>query len=137
MAIGAFLPWVTVKLNFGSLNLTGTPIGGSNISRSMAGVKAGEGKIVLVCALVAIGLGIAAMFVNGKLGFLAGVPGLIAVIVVLKVFGDKAKYDHDVPSLGSGSAVHVSLSVGIYVTLVMAFAVIALGVVCGLASRSK
>jgi hypothetical protein len=137
MAIGTFLPWVSVKLSLGTSNLSGTPLSTSNFSRSLAGVKAAEGKIVILCALVAIGLGIAAMVADARLGFAAAAPALIAVITILKVFGDKAGYDSKMPTFGTGSSVNVSLSAGIYLSLIMAVAVIALGVVAGLTGRSK
>jgi hypothetical protein len=137
MAIGTFLPWVSVKLSLGTSSIYGTPLTSSNLSRSVAGIKAGEGKIVMVCALAAIGLGIAAMVANAKLGFAAAGPGLIAILVILKVFADKANYDNKFPSLGSGSSVSVSLGAGLYISLIMAVAAIALGVIAGVTGRSK
>jgi hypothetical protein len=56
---------------------------------------------------------------------------------VFKVFADKASYDNKMPNLGSGSSVNVSLSAGIYVSLVAAIAVIALGVISAVTSRSR
>jgi hypothetical protein len=137
MAVGTFLPWVSVKLSLGTSNIDGTPLSDSNFSRSLAGIKAAEGKIVILCAIIAIGLGVAAMAANAKLGFAAAAPALIAIITILKVFGDKASYDSKMPNLGGGSHVDVSLSAGIYVSLIMAIAVIALGVVAGVTGRSK
>jgi hypothetical protein len=138
MALGTLLPWVSVKLQFGSTNLYGTALPTSNISRSIAGIRSGEGKIVLLCALAAIVLGIVAMVNNAKLGLIAAAPAVIAILVILKVFADKASYDDKVPSLGSGSSgVHVSLSAGIYLSLIMAIAVIGLGVICAVTSRSR
>lgn len=137
MAIGTFLPWISVKLSLGTSNIDGTPLSTSNISRSLAGIKAAEGKIVILCAVVAIGLGIVAMTTNAKLGFAAAAPALIAIITMLKVFGDKASYDSKMPNLGNGSSVDVSLSAGIYISLIMAVAVIALGVISGVTGRSK
>jgi hypothetical protein len=136
MAIGTFLPWVSVKLQLGTSNIYGTPLSSSNISRSLAGIKSGEGKIVVLCAVVAIGLGIAAMASNGKLGLIAIAPAVIGILVVFKVFADKASYDDKMPT-GTGSSVNVSLSAGIYVSLVAAIAVIALGVIAGVTSKSS
>jgi hypothetical protein len=104
--------------------------------RSLAGIKAGEGKIVLLCAVVAIGLGIVAMVNNAKLGLIAIAPAVIGILVMLKVFADKASYDDKMPSLGTGSSVNVSLSAGIYVSLIAAIAVIALGVIGAVTSKS-
>jgi hypothetical protein len=137
MAIGTLLPWISVKLRLGTSSLYGTPLSTGNISRSLAGIKAGEGKIVMLCALVTIGLGIAAMVSNGKLGLIAALPAIISIGVILKVFGDKASYDDQLPSLGAGSGVDVSLKAGIYVSLIMAVAVIGLGVISAVTSRSK
>jgi hypothetical protein len=136
MAIGTFLPWVSVKLQLGTSSIYGTPLSSSNISRSLAGIKAGEGKIVLLCAVVAIGLGIVAMVNNAKLGLIAIAPAVIGILVMLKVFADKASYDDTMPSLGTGSSVNVSLSAGIYVSLIAAIAVIALGVIGAVTSKS-
>jgi hypothetical protein len=137
MAIGTFLPWVSVKLQLGSSNIYGTPLSSSNISRSLAGIKAGEGKIVLLCAVVAIGLGIVAMVNNAKLGLIAIAPAVIGILVMLKVFADKASYDDKMPSLpGTGSSMHVSLSAGIYVSLIAAIAVIGLGVIGAVTTKS-
>jgi hypothetical protein len=135
MAIGTFLPWVSVKLSLGSSNLSGTPLSSSNFSRSLAGIKAAEGKITILCALVAIGLGVAAMVANAKLGFAAAAPALIAILTMLKVFGDKASYDSKMPTFGTGSSVDVSLSAGIYLSLIMAVAVLGLGIVAGVTGR--
>ncbi|MDN3353462.1 hypothetical protein [Actinomadura sp. DC4] len=137
MAVGTLLPWISVKLQLGTSSLTGTPLSSSPISRSLAGIKAGEGKIVMFCAIVAIGLGIAAMVNNAKLGLIAILPAVIAIGTILKVFGDKAKYDSNLPSLGTGSSVEVSLKAGIYLSLIMAIAVIVLGVIGAVTSRSK
>jgi hypothetical protein len=138
MAIGTFLPWISVKLNLGTSNLSGTPLSTTNFSRSLAGIKGGEGKIVLFCAVVAIGLGVAAMVNNAKIAFAAALPGLAAILTILKVFGDKAKYDSDIPTFGTGSGVQVSLSAGIYLSLIMAIAVIGIGVIAGvIGSRAK
>jgi hypothetical protein len=137
MALGTLLPWVSVKLQLGTTNIEGTPLSGSNISRSVSGIKAAEGKIVMLCAVVAIGLGIAAMASNGKLGIAAAAPAAVAGLVILKVFGDKASYDNKFPTLGSGSSIDVSLSAGIYLSLLMAFAVIGLGIICAVSSKSR
>jgi hypothetical protein len=137
MALGTLLPWISVKLQLGSSSLTGTPLSTTPISRSLAGIKAGEGKIVMLCALVAIGLGIAAMVSNGKLALIAALPGVIAIGTILKVFGDKASYDDKLPSLGTGSSVEVSLKAGIYLSLIMAVAIIVLGIISAVTSRSK
>lgn len=140
MAIGTLLPWIAVKVQFSSSNLYGTPLSSSNFSRSLAGIKAAEGKIVMFCAVVAIVLGIVAMVSNGKLGLLAGVPAIIAILTILKVFGDKAKYDG---GAGAGSlppalrsSVQVSLQAGIFISLIMAVAVIGLGVISAVTSKS-
>ena len=93
--------------------------------------------VVLLCALIAIGLGIAAMAANGKLGLAAAAPAIISALVIFKVFGDKASYDDKVPTFGSGSSLDVSLSGGIYLSLIMAVAVIGLGVICAATSRSR
>jgi hypothetical protein len=137
MAVGTFLPWISVKLQLGTSNITGTPLPGSNISRSLAGIKASEGKIVMLCALVAIALGILATVSNGKLGLIAAAPAVIAMLVIFKVFADKANYDNKIPNLGVQSSVHVSLQAGIFLSLIMAIAVIALGLITTLVSRSK
>jgi hypothetical protein len=137
MALGTLLPWISVKLNLGTSNLYGTPLSSTNISRSVSGIKAAEGKIVMLCALVAIGLGIAAMASNGKLGLLAGIPAIISILVLLKVLGDKASYDSKVPTFGTGSSVDVNLSAGFWLTGLMAVAVIGLGVICAATSRSR
>jgi hypothetical protein len=137
MALGTLLPWISVKLQLGTTNIDGTPLSTSNINRSVAGVKAAEGKIVLLCAISAIGIGIAAMAANGKMGLLAAAPAGIALLAILKVFGDKASYDSKFPNLGNGSSVDVSLSGGIYLSLVMAIAVIGLGIICAAASKSR
>jgi hypothetical protein len=140
MAVGTFLPWLSVKVQLGTSSIDGTPLSSSPISRSLAGMKAGEGKIVMLCALVAIGLGIAAMVSNGKLGLIAALPAVIAIGTILKVFGDKAKYDEGPASyLPSAvrSSVHVSLQAGIFMSLIMAIALIGLGVISAVTSRSK
>jgi hypothetical protein len=126
-----------VRLELNSSSLYGTPLSSSPITRSLAGIKAGEGKIVMLCALVAIGLGIAATVSNGKLGLIAVLPAVIAIGTILKVFGDKASYDDKLPSLGTGSSMDVSLKAGIYLSLIMAFAVVILGIVSAVTSRSK
>jgi hypothetical protein len=41
------------------------------------------------------------------------------------------------PSLGTGSSVDVSLKAGIYLSLIMAIAVIALGIISAVTARSK
>jgi len=137
MALGTLLPWISVKLQLGTSSLYGTPLSSSPISRSLAGIKAGEGKIVMLCAVVAIGLGIAATVNNGKLGLIAALPAVIAIGTILKVFGDKANYDDKLPSLGTGSSVDVSLQAGIYISLIMAIAIIGLGIISAVTSRSK
>jgi hypothetical protein len=86
--------------------------------------------------VVAIGLGIVAMVNNAKLGLIAIAPAVIGILVMLKVFADKASYDDTMPSLGTGSSVNVSLSAGIYVSLIAAIAVIALGVIGAVTSKS-
>jgi len=138
MALGTLLPWISVKLQLGTSNIDGTPLSSSPISRSLAGIKAGEGKIVMLCAVVAIGIGIAAMVANAKVGLAALAPGIIAILVILKVFGDKAKYDSGStgylpPSMKT--SVHVSLQAGIYISLIMAVAVIGLGIISAVTSR--
>jgi hypothetical protein len=141
MAIGTLLPWIAVQVQFSSSNLYGTPLSGSDFNRSLAGIKAAEGKIVMFCAVVAIVLGIVTMVSNGKLGLLAGLPAVIAILVILKVFGDKAKYDGGAgagslpPSLRS--SVQVSLQAGIFISLLMAIAVIGLGVISAVTSKSR
>lgn len=92
MAVGTFLPWISVKFS----------------------------------------LGIAAMATNGKLGIAA-----VAALVILKVCSDKASYDDKFPTLGSGSSLDVSLSAGIYLSLLMAIAVAGLGVICAVTSKSR
>ena len=137
MALGTLLPWISVKLQLSTSNIAGTPLPGSDISRSLAGIKASEGKIVMLCALVAIGIGIAATVSNGKLGIIAAAPAVVAILVIFKVFADKASYDDKLPNLGGQSSVHVSLQAGIIISLIMAVAIIALGLISTLVSRSK
>lgn len=141
MAVGTLLPWLTVRVRFSSSDLYGTPLSGNDFSRSLAGIRAAEGKIVMVCAVVAIIIGIVAMVSNGRLGLLAGLPAIIAILTILKVFGDKAKYD---AGAGAGnlppalrSSVDVSLQAGIFLSLFMAVAVIGLGVISAVTSRSR
>jgi hypothetical protein len=95
----------------------------------------------MLCAVVAIGIGIATMVANAKVGLAALAPGIIAILVILKVFGDKAKYDSGPSSSylppALKSSVHVSLQAGIYISLIMAVAVIGLGIISAVTSRSK
>lgn len=141
MAIGTLLPWIAVKVQLSSSNLYGTPLSSSGFSRSLAGIKAAEGKIVMFCAVVAIVLGILAMVSNGKLGLIAGLPAIIAILTILKVFGDKAKYDGgggtDTLPPALRSSVHVSLQAGIFISLIMAVAIIGLGVISAVTSKPR
>lgn len=139
MAVGALLPWISVKLTIGASSLSETPLSNTYVSHNVAGIKGSEGKIVLLCGLAAVIIGIAAMAANGKLGIAAAAPAIIGILVIFKVFGDKASYDDKLSSLPSASrtSIDVSFMGGIYVSLIMAIAVIGLGVICAVTSKSR
>lgn len=128
MAISTLLPWVSVKLRLGPSN-SDTPLSSASFSRSLKGISVAEGKIVLVCALAAIVVGVLTMVNNGRLALLADLPAVIAIVVILKVFGDKAKYQTEagegLPAVIQNN-MDVSLSGGIYLSLVMATAILCL-----------
>ncbi|GLY90019.1 hypothetical protein [Actinoallomurus iriomotensis] len=137
MAIGTLLPWISVKLQLGSPD--DTPLSHA-FSRSLSGISSTEGKIVMLCALVVIVFGVVAMANNGRLGLLADVPAVIAIVVILKVFGDKANYDSEA---GKGlpavlrANMDVSLLAGIYISLTMAVAVLCLSGVAFATSKAR
>jgi hypothetical protein len=139
MAIGTLLPWISVKLQLSSSD-SDTPLSNDYFSRSISGIKAAEGKIVLLCALLVIVAGIVAMVKDGRLGLLADLPAVIAIVVILKVFGDKAKFNtdagKDLPAI-LRAHMDVSLLGGIYVSLITAIAVLCLSGVAFALSRTR
>jgi hypothetical protein len=125
MALGTLLPWISLKLRISAS--PGMPLGNDSFTRGLTGINAVEGKIVMVCAVAVIVAGIVVMTANGRLGPIADLPAVVAIVVIFKVFGDKANFDGEagrgLPS-ALRSNLDVSLQTGIYLSLAGAVAVL-------------
>jgi hypothetical protein len=135
MAIGVFLPWVSVRVN---LSVFGNSIPGTDFNQSVSGIRSWEGRTVLACGVIAIGLGIVATVKSRRLGLLAAIPGAVAVGVLVKVLVNKADYDSKVPAAtGIRGSVDISLSAGFWISLLMAVLVIVAGLVTAATGRRQ
>lgn len=139
MAIGTLLPWISLKLQIRSAT-PGTPLRNDSFARDLTGIRAAEGKIVIACAVAVIVVGVVTMAANGRLGLIADLPAVIAIVVIFKVFGDKANFQGEAirglpPALRS--SMHVSLQAGIYLSLAGAIAVLCLSGVAFATSRLR
>ncbi|MEA2558050.1 MAG: hypothetical protein QOG88_1588 [Actinomycetota bacterium] len=144
MTIGAFLTWVTAKVDLTAfadaikektgVDVTGVP-GFSSVAKSYsaAGIKGWEGKLALVGGLLALGLGVAAIIgsvshpLAGRIAAAGGALGILGAGYVLvrtssAIADAKASMATEVTTLGLSPSIvdtifKVSTGIGLYLTL--------------------